>query len=96
MKVCTCDVVVGSTLIATDPDELWFGAPFTVTTAEMFTIVCVFTVAVLMVNMLEVAPPAIMMVGFGSVTTCGLSTESVAVKPTEGAAGEKVTVMTAV
>ena len=89
----TCAEVVGSTVRGTDPDDIW---PPTVTAAEMCTVVCMGTVAVVTVNMVEVAPPATIKVGFGSVTTSGLSVESVAVSPPAGTAGENITMMVAV
>jgi len=93
---CTCDAVVGSTFSGTDPDEFWLGEAVRATTAEMFTVVCTFTAAVVTVNVVMLAPPGITSVGLGSVTTWELSVESMAVKPPAGAAGEKVTVTVAV
>jgi len=84
---------VGSTIRGTDPDDVF---PPTVTAAEMCTVVCILTAAAVTVNMVDVAPPATINVGFGRVTTSGLSVESVAVKPPAGTAGENVTMMEAV
>jgi len=82
-------------LSAMEPVEDWLGELAAVTTAMMFTMVCAFTVIVVTMNEVMVAPPAIVKVGLGSDKTWGLSLVSVAVKPPAGAGGEKVTVTVA-
>ncbi len=87
---------MGSTFKITEPDDIWLGALVRATTAEIFTGVCIFTVEVLTMNVVMVAPAGIIKVGFGRVSTSGVSVESMAVNPPAGAGGEKVTVTVAV